>query len=247
MDALLKNKLEAADRFVAQLVASPAGKYIAKVILHGSVAEGAARPESDVDLLVFHFGEPEIVADFCDEIGFETLLETTEIVEPLVFAWNDYRHPPSYFVYHALWRGKEVYSMDKDQLKQQEVKDLYELALDYLEAAKASLSEGRYRIAIDTAYNAAELAAKGFIFLLLDDLPSTHRGVINKFGELYIKSGRLPRELGRGLRQGLQQRNLARYVYRAQIGAEEAREVIRLADQLLPALAKEIEKTEERE
>ncbi|HID63112.1 MAG TPA: nucleotidyltransferase domain-containing protein [Anaerolineae bacterium] len=95
MNAVVRNKLEAADRFVARLVASPAGKHIAKVILHGSVAEGTARPESDVDLLVFHLGEAELVADFCDEMSFETLMETTEIVEPLVFLWNDYRYPPS--------------------------------------------------------------------------------------------------------------------------------------------------------
>ncbi|HID63111.1 MAG TPA: HEPN domain-containing protein [Anaerolineae bacterium] len=66
--------------------------------------------------------------------------------------------------------------MDKDQLKRQEIEDLYELAVDYLEAARASLSEERYRIATDLAYNAAELSAKGLLFLLLDDLPSTHKG-----------------------------------------------------------------------
>jgi len=47
------------------------------------------------------------------------------------------------------------------------------------------------------------------------------------------------------LKRGLQQRNLARYVYRAQIGVKVAQEVIQLADDLLLALAREIEQTEE--
>lgn len=239
VSAVLAKKLEAAHRFVERLLASPAGDHVAKVILHGSVAEGSARPESDVDLLVFETDGHGLVADICDEVSFEVLLETAESVEPLVFPWHEYRYPSSYFIYHALWRGQEVYSMDKEQLKRVEIENLYELAADYLQGARACLAEGRCRIATDVAYNAAELAVKGLLLGELDDLPSTHSGVVNKFGELYIKSDRLPRELGRGLRRGLRFRNLARYVYKAEIGTEEAEEVIRLAEELLLALARE--------
>lgn len=48
MTAWLERKREAADLFISHLLASPARSHIAKVLLHGSVAEGTAQPESDV-------------------------------------------------------------------------------------------------------------------------------------------------------------------------------------------------------
>jgi len=91
MNAVIKGKLKAADRFVERLLATPAEGYIAKVILPGSVAEGTVRPQSDIDLVLFQIGGDDLVADICDEVSSETLMETSESVEPLIFPWNDYR------------------------------------------------------------------------------------------------------------------------------------------------------------
>ncbi len=239
MNSVVEKKLRAADRFVERLLATPAKAHIAKIILHGSVAEGTARPESDVDLVIFQIGGDDVVADFCDEVGFETLMETTESVEPLIYPLGAYRHPPSYFVYRALHDGREIYSMEEEELKQEEIKALYELGHEYLEVAKEILENKHYRIATDVAYNTAELAVKALIFLRADKLPSTHRGVVNRFGELYIKSGRLPVAYSRRLRLGLHYRNLARYEGSAQIGAAEAEEMMQLAEALLAALEEE--------
>ena len=235
----LERKRKAGDLFVSHLLASPARSHIAKVLLHGSVAEGTAQPESDVDVLVFQVGAPEVVTDVCDEASFRVVMEMTESVEPLIYSWGEYHRPPSYFVYQAIQQGKELYSMGVEDLRQEEVEGLYELGTEYLEGARELEERGRYRLAIDTAYNAAELAVKGLIFLKAEQLPRTHSGVVNRFGELYIKSEILPTALSKQLRRSLRYRNLARYDRSATVAAEEARQTIQLADELLTALEAE--------
>ncbi len=139
MDAALERKTEAINEFLEHLLGGPAREYIARVILHGSVAEGLARPESDIDLLVFELGHPALVADACDEASFETLMKMDESVEPLVYPASDYRYPPSYFVYRALQDGREVYSMNEKELKQTE--EVVELADDLLTALGKEIKE----------------------------------------------------------------------------------------------------------
>ena len=56
MDLIIQGKLKAAERFVERLLATPAEDHIAKIMLHSSVAEGTARPESDIDLVIFQIG-----------------------------------------------------------------------------------------------------------------------------------------------------------------------------------------------
>ena len=239
MTIWLERKRKAGELFVSYLLASPARPYIAKVLLHGSVADGTAQPESDVDLLVFQIGAPHLVTDVCDEASFQVVMEASESVEPLIYSWSEYHHPFSYFIYQAIQQGEELYSMEAEELRREEVEGLYELGTEYLEGARELEEHERYRLAIDTAYNAAELAVKGLIFLKAERLPKTHRGVVNRFGELYIKSGILPIALGKQLRRSLRYRNLARYDRSATIGAEEAGQTIQLAAELLTALEAE--------
>nr|HID12388.1 HEPN domain-containing protein [Anaerolineae bacterium] len=239
MNNWLERKRKAADLFVSHLLESPARPHIAKVLLHGSVAEGVARPESDVDVIVFQIGAPELVADVCDEASFQVVMEAVESVEPLIFPVDEYRHPTSYFIYRAIQDGEVLYSMEEKALQQEEIERLYELGVEYLEDAGKLEELGRYRGAVDLAYNAAELAVKGLIFLKSERLPKTHGGVVNRFGELYIKSGVLPTSLSKRLRRGFRYRNLARYVPSATIGAEEARQTIQVADELLTFLEAE--------
>lgn len=236
MNAWLERKRKAGDLFVSHLLASPARPHIAKVVLHGSVAEGTARPESDVDVLVFQTGAPEVVADVCDEASFQVVMEAMESVEPLIYSWGEYRYPSSYFVYQAIRQGEELYSMEAERLRQEEVEGLYELGTEYLEGARELEERGRYRLATDAAYNAAALAVKGLILLKAERLPKTHSGVVNRFGELYIKRGILAAALSKQLRRSLRYRNLARYDRSTTIGAEEASQTIQLADELLTAL-----------
>lgn len=234
-----KRKRKAGNLFVSHLLESPTWPHIAKVLLHGSVVEGTAQPESDVDVLVFQIGAPKMVADICDEASFQVAMEVSESIEPLIYSWGEYHHPSSYFVYQAIQQGEEFYSMEAEELRREEVEGLYDLSAEYLEGAKELEERGRYRLAIDAACNAAELAVKGLVFLKAERLPKTHGGVVNRLGELYIKSGLLPTALGRQLRRSLRYRNLARYDRSATVGGEEARQTIQLAGELLTALEAE--------
>ncbi len=239
-DAVFQRKRQAAEAFLAYLLASPARPYLAKVILHGSIAQKSVRPDSDVDIIVFRTDGSGVVEEACDEAGFRVALEMAESVEPLVYPFRDAIHPPSYFVYRALQEGEELYAMESEDLKRFEVEGLYELGQEYLEGARELQARGRYRLAVDAAYNAAELAAKGLILLRADHLAQTHGGVVGQLGELYIRSGELPADLGRRLHRVLRYRNLARYEHSATLGTTEAEQAIALAEELLGHLGRHL-------
>jgi uncharacterized protein (UPF0332 family) len=77
-----------------------------------------------------------------------------------------------------------------------------------------SAKSGHLRLIIDGVFNSVELIVKAFLLKRLDDIPGSHEGVVTKFGELYIKEGKLERSIGRRLSQALQLRNYwARYRY----------------------------------
>jgi predicted nucleotidyltransferase len=114
-------KLEALERFTERLIASPCGSQVAKIILFGSLAKGETRPESDIDVLVFCFDAAEAVRDACAEIAFEVATEAGEGIEALVYSLAEYFSPRSYFTYRASRYGKEVFSVDKQELKRREV------------------------------------------------------------------------------------------------------------------------------
>lgn len=123
-----------------------------------------------------------------------------------------------------------------------EAKDYLALAFEYLNIAKHNQEEKKFlRGAIDTAYNAAELCVKGLLILKLDRIPSTHGGVVQKFGQIYVKSGILERAVGRKLNQALMHRNKARYDRYAKFNKKDGQEIISLADELAKVLKQEAE------
>lgn len=231
-EAILERKRRAAEQFVTRLLESPARPYVAYVLLHGSATSRRARPESDVDLLVFRTDGSGVVEKACDEASFQVALEMAESVEPLVYSVNDWRHPASYFLYRAVRDGEVLYAMGVEELRREEIRGLQELAAEYLEGARELVQKGRYRLAVDLAYNAAELAVKGLVLLKAERLPKTHGGLVGRFGELYVRTGELPADVGRRLREALRYRNLARYDRAAAIGPAEAEAVVRLAEEL---------------
>jgi uncharacterized protein (UPF0332 family) len=79
----------------------------------------------------------------------------------------------------------------------------------------------------------------------MEDIPSSHSGIVGKFGELYVRTGTFPKEMGRRLNRSLWLRNQARYERHAKIGEEEAREVIEVAKELSQALSSLLESSEE--
>jgi uncharacterized protein (UPF0332 family) len=131
--------------------------------------------------------------------------------------------------------------MDEAQIRREESRGYRDLALEYHEGAVDSLKNGHARLAVDAAYNAAELCAKGLLLLKMDKLPASHGGVVIKFGEIYIKQGLVERSIGRTMNKALALRNKSRYDRHALIGSKEANEVIELASGMIRILDKALE------
>jgi hypothetical protein len=236
-----RKKQRALDLFLKELLKTEAKNSIAKIILFGSLLKGDAREESDIDLLVVTSDSLREVSYACADASFETAMATGESVEPLVRCIDDVRYPQSYFLYSTLKRGKEVYSMDGQELKRKEARNYLDLATEYLDGSRANSQKGYFRIAVDAAYNACELAIKGLLLLRLPDIPGSHGGIVNKFGELYVKTGEVPKEMGREIGIALERRNNARYEPHAPITEEHAEEIIDLGERLREILEKKLE------
>jgi len=236
VNQLLAPKYLALERFTERLLSGDTRDQIAKMILFGSVVRGDAERHSDVDVLVFGFGDLDRLSEICAEISLDVGIESGEIVQPLVYSVDDLLHPQSYFLHRAIREGKEVYEMDDNEFRDKELKDHLLVAQEYLEAAKISLADGKYRVAIDTAYNAAELCTRGLLLLKLPEIPGSHGGLIARFGEIYIVSGLMPKKTGRDLNVMMELRNKARYDTHSLIGEKEARSAIELAETLMKAL-----------
>jgi uncharacterized protein (UPF0332 family)/predicted nucleotidyltransferase len=237
---ILESKWAAARGFTATLLRSEAASQVIKVVLFGSVAKGEARDESDIDLLVFASGNLDKVRNASAEASFQTWLRFHQGVEPLVYCIDSLRFGNSNFLKQILLTGEEVFGVEEEERLRQEAKDYLSLAEQYLESAKRNLSEGDPRIAIDVAYNSSELCAKALIFLKSPEIPGSHGGVVNRFGELYVQSNEASKELGRSLNRHLELRNRARYDPHAEITIEGAKGVIHLAEQMFELLSSKL-------
>jgi uncharacterized protein (UPF0332 family)/predicted nucleotidyltransferase len=222
-------------KFVDLLLRSPVAAKIAKVVVFGSVVKGTAGPGSDVDLLVVTL-DGEAVAEQIADVLLDFQMESRAPIEFLTCRVSDLWPVTDYFFVNVLRYGKEIYSMPNEEIKTAAVRKLLLLARDYLQASEETMEGGRHRLAIDGAYNAAELAAKGLMLLEVDDLPGSHGGIVQLFGSLYVQSGQLDRDIGRQLHLSLDRRNAARYQPDAKLSREDAEAVISLAKRLLAEL-----------
>jgi len=236
----LVTKYDALEIFKQTLLSSDVRDQIAKMVLFGSVARGDARQDSDVDVLIFGFGDLRKISKACAEASLDTGIESGEYIQPLVYSIDEFSSPQSYFLYMAERDGKEIYSMDEDDLRSREIKDYLVLAQEYFEVAEDSLANSRYRVAVDTAYNAAESCVRGFLLLKLPELPRSHGGLLTKFGELYAKDGPLPRKVGSDLNLMLERRSRARYNAHVLIDKRDAQDAIELAQTLMKTLREQM-------
>ena len=223
-----------------RLLQSSVGDKIARIILFGSLLRIDAGEESDVDLLIVATSDLKRVEETTAEISFDILLEMGQGIEPLVYCLDRLRYPDSYFLYRNSKIGKEIYKMNEREMKIEESRGYLALAVHYLEVGERLSRDNEYRVSSDVAYNSAELAAKGLLLFKMDELPASHRGIVNKFGELYVKSGEVDLELGRRLNNGIRLRNKARYESHAEIAEKEAGEMIKLARALIDQLRRKL-------
>ena len=231
-----EQKYEALDFFVRRLLTDGVERSVAKIILFGSLAGGEVEPESDIDLFIVALDDLPAVSQRCAEASLETALRYGEQVEPIVGCIDKYLLEDSYFSYHVLRDGKEIYSMDEREIQRGQARTFLLLAIEYLDQSRANLALGNYRLLVDGAYNAAELCVKGLLVLKGETIPRRHGRIIGRFSELYIKGGEIPRELGRRLNRGLELRNRARYEYHTEVTERDAEEMLTLADALVTVL-----------
>lgn len=222
------------------LLKTEVGNHIVKIILFGSQAKGPATETSDIDLMVLTADGARAEKALMDHVH-DFMVESGTPLEVVTAGIADLISPRDYFVYNVLQQGIEVYSMEKTQIKKAMVESILGLCEEYLESGREVLRNDRVRLAVDAGYNAAELAAKAMILLKQDDLPGSHGGVVAVFGQLYVKTGIVDRELGRDLNVALKLRNEARYRPDAMLTAENAATVLGLAERLVGLASKFVE------
>lgn len=226
-------------KFKDALVKSDIGHEISKVVWFGSTLKKKAHRDSDVDILVvtkdgkaIQNRIAEILLDF--QMNHRTPLE---IVTTSVDELYPIMDP---FLKNILNHGQEVYSMPEKDLRATAASHYLSLAQEFYDSAEDSIKRGFYRLGLDGAYNSAELAVKGFLVMKISDLPGSHGGIAQRFGELFIKSQVVEREIGRKLNQSLQLRNAARYKFTTKISKDEAKSVLSLAGDLITLLEKKL-------
>lgn len=237
-------KLNAAADFAARLLNSPVGERVARIVLFGSVARGEARPESDVDVLVIGTGDLKRLQDQASETAFDLLLEGRDYISPMVYGLSDAEYPSSWFLYNTLQLGREVFCMNEKELRRRESQAWWALAKDYLQQAHGAGQQGSFRLAVDGAYNAAELAVKGLLALRVARMPTSHGGLLQILSKEYVVTGEVDRTMGQRLTEALDLRAKARYVKDAVITAEHVTQVAALAQEMIDLLEKTLSSTE---
>lgn len=108
-------------------------------------------------------------------------------------------------------------------------------AQKYLRSAAILLNEDDYESCVSRAYYAmffaaeAALLSKGLAF-------SSHRGVISGFGEHFVITGEMSREMGKALHRAFEKRQLSDYEHTFVITREEAQEILESALQFVRAI-----------
>ena len=111
-----------------------------------------------------------------------------------------------------------------------EIDALIVLAEENLNLAKLELDHGFIRGAISKAYYVflhlarAALLSEGII-------TKTHGGTVARFGEIFVKSNRVAKDLGRWFNRALRARQEADYEALKSFTADEARETIEQAEE----------------
>ena len=107
-----------------------------------------------------------------------------------------------------------------------DVQSLISRAQRYLATAELLVERQDLESSVSRAYYAMFFCAEAL--LLTKRLSfSSHRGVISAFGEHFVRTGVLPKELGRALNRAFDKRQLADYEHRFVIGKREPEEILR--------------------
>jgi len=231
--------LEAVRRLSDALTSSEIGPEIAKIVWFGSTSKGSAREDSDIDVLIVTT-DGDRTRERIADILMDVQMETRAPLEIVTCHLDDLFPLVDHFLENVLSHGQEVYSMPERVSRISAASHCLALAQEYHDSAKEAISRGHYRLGLDGAYNSAELAVKGLLVVKMADLPGSHGGIIQRFGETYIRTGSVERAIGRRLNLCLELRNSARYKFSSRITGEDAGVVLTLAGELIALLEREL-------
>jgi len=226
-------------KFRDALIHSDIGHQITKMVWFGSTLKKISRKESDVDILVIT-KDGEAIQDRIADILLDFQMNTRCPVEIVTSSIDELYPLTDHFLKNILTYGQEVYSMPEKSLRLSAANHYLSLAQEYLDSANDAIQRGHYRLGLDGACNAAELVVKGLLVLKISDLPGSHGGIAQRFGEIYIKPGTIDRTIGRRLNRSLELRNAARYKFTAKASKEDASSVLDLAKDLISPLEEKL-------
>ncbi len=211
----------------AKYLESKLGDSIAKIILFGSISKNNAKKDSDIDILILHFGN----IDFDDHLATETfnyMIKSGAPIEYISYSYFEVKFDPSYFVQSVLEKGVVLYMKKGEELKEKEIEGYIALSELYESDAQECFERNRIRATIDLGYNSLELKVKALLLKSIDDLLGSHGGLVSKLGELYILTSKIPKEFGKNLNKALSLRNKPRYDPLASIPKENGEFILSL-------------------
>lgn len=127
------------------------------------------------------------------------------------------------------------YQVDSEAERLEEAAAWLALADEKLPVVCQLLAAGLFDEAVSRSYYVMFYAAKAA--LALEGIrPHRHRGVIAKFGRLFAKTGRVPKTLGRQLRQAMTDREAADYDPNRRASREDAERLLADATEFLQAI-----------
>jgi len=117
-----------------------------------------------------------------------------------------------------------------------EIETLIKRAQRYLKSAEMLLRDKDYESSVSRTYYAMFYAAQAA--LLTKNLSfSSHKGVISGFGEHFVKTGILSREMGRELNRAFEKRQMGDYEYTFVISNEDAEQLLRNGKDFVDTIA----------
>jgi len=123
---------------------------------------------------------------------------------------------------------------DEEQLGS-ELKRVIGKAEDCLSSALSEFNEGRYGFASSQAYYTVFHAMTAAL-LTIGKTYSKHAGVIAGFNELFVKTGKMPKDFGAAIQRLRKDRETGDYSYEVNIDKETAKSRISDAERVLSAI-----------
>lgn len=114
---------------------------------------------------------------------------------------------------------------------------LMEKAKEKLDAAKDLLDDGHYADALSRAYYSMFFAARALLSTK-NLYPRTHRGLISKIAEEFVKTGKLSQTLFRDFASTQEEREKADYGIMSDILKDDAEEAITAAEKFTEEVKK---------